>query len=62
MHAHILHRRASEWYERNGLAADAIHHALAAQDFERAATLIELAAPEIRKNRQETTRHRACLA
>ena len=50
-----LHRRASEWYERNGLAADAIHHALAAQDFERAATLIELAVPEIRKNRQEAT-------
>ena len=51
-----LHRRASEWYERNGQPADAIHHALAAQDFERAATLIELAAPEIRRNRQETTR------
>jgi LuxR family maltose regulon positive regulatory protein len=50
-----LHRRASEWYERNGLAADAIHHALAAQDFERAATLIEKTVPEIRKNRQEAT-------
>ena len=32
-----LHRRASEWYEHNGSAADAIHHALAAKDFERAA-------------------------
>jgi LuxR family maltose regulon positive regulatory protein len=50
-----LHRRASEWYEREGQAADAIHHALAAQDYERAARLIELAAPEIRRNRQETT-------
>jgi LuxR family transcriptional regulator, maltose regulon positive regulatory protein len=50
-----LHRGASEWYERNGLAADAIHHALAAQDFERAATLIEKTVPEIRKNRQEAT-------
>ena len=38
-----LHRRASEWYERNGLPSDAIHHALAAADFERAADLIELA-------------------
>ena len=40
-----LHRRASAWYERNGLRSDAIRHALAAQDFERAAGLIELAWP-----------------
>jgi LuxR family transcriptional regulator, maltose regulon positive regulatory protein len=52
---HELNRRASEWYERNGLAADAIHHALAGQDFGRAATLIEKTVPEIRKNRQEAT-------
>ena len=38
-----LHRRASEWYEQNGSAADAIRHALAAEDFERAADLVELA-------------------
>jgi LuxR family transcriptional regulator, maltose regulon positive regulatory protein len=50
-----LHRRASEWYEHNGSAADAIHHALAAKDFERAATLIELAVPEMRRNRQGAT-------
>jgi len=37
-----LHRRASEWYEHNGSAADAIRHALAAEDFECAAGLIEL--------------------
>ncbi|HVO68844.1 MAG TPA: LuxR C-terminal-related transcriptional regulator [Aggregatilineaceae bacterium] len=36
-----LHRRASIWYEQNGLPAEAIHHALAAQDLERAASLIE---------------------
>ena len=36
-----LHRRASIWYEENDLRADAIHHALAAADFERAAALIE---------------------
>jgi LuxR family maltose regulon positive regulatory protein len=40
-----LHRRASEWYEQNGRRADAIRHALAAEDFERAASLIELAWP-----------------
>jgi LuxR family transcriptional regulator, maltose regulon positive regulatory protein len=50
-----LHRRASEWFEKNGLADDAIHHALAARDFERAAGLIELAAPAMRKSRQEAT-------
>jgi len=38
-----LHRRASEWYEQNGLRSDAIHHTLAAKDFERAAGMIELA-------------------
>ena len=51
----ILHHRASEWYERNGLAANAIHHALAAKDFERAAYLIEKAVPEMRRSRQEVT-------
>jgi LuxR family maltose regulon positive regulatory protein len=50
-----LHRRASEWYEHNGSSADAIHHALAAKDFKRAASLIELAVPVIRRNRQEAT-------
>ena len=41
----MLHLRASEWYEQNGLRSDAIRHALAAEDFERAAGLIELAWP-----------------
>ena len=50
-----LHRRASVWYEQNGLASDAIRHALAAKDFERAASLIELAVPEMRRSRQEGT-------
>jgi len=40
-----LHWRASAWYEQNGLRSDAIRHALAAKDFERAAGLIELAWP-----------------
>lgn len=38
-----LHFRASVWYERNSLRSDAIRHALAAEDFVRAAGLIELA-------------------
>lgn len=50
-----LHRRASEWYERHDSLANAIHHALAAKDFERAAGLVERAMPTIRRNRQETT-------
>jgi LuxR family maltose regulon positive regulatory protein len=36
-----LHHRASEWYEQNGFADEAIEHALRAEDFERAAHLIE---------------------
>jgi LuxR family maltose regulon positive regulatory protein len=50
-----LHQRASEWYEHFGLAADAIRHALAAKDFERVAILVELAVPEMRRNRKEAT-------
>jgi LuxR family transcriptional regulator, maltose regulon positive regulatory protein len=42
-----LHRRASEWYEMNGLPPDAIRHALAAGDLERAAGLVELAGPSM---------------
>ncbi|PKN97330.1 MAG: helix-turn-helix transcriptional regulator [Chloroflexi bacterium HGW-Chloroflexi-4] len=51
----ILHSRASEWYEKNGLPHDAIRHALAGKDFERAASLIELEIPETRRNRRGTT-------
>src|SRR6476469_6592919 len=40
-----LHRRASEWYEQDGELSEAVHHALAAGDFERAADLVELAIP-----------------
>lgn len=36
-----LHGRASDWYERNGLAHEAVHHALAAGDIQRAVRLIE---------------------
>jgi LuxR family maltose regulon positive regulatory protein len=50
-----LHRRASDWYGRNGELSEAIHHALAGGDAERAADLVELAMPAARQNRQETT-------
>ncbi|MEW5958859.1 MAG: helix-turn-helix transcriptional regulator, partial [Chloroflexota bacterium] len=35
-----LHRRASQWHERNGLMAEAVQHALAADDWSRAADLV----------------------
>jgi len=38
-----LHRRASIWYQQGGLSAEAIYHALAAKDLDRAADLSELA-------------------
>jgi LuxR family maltose regulon positive regulatory protein len=39
-----LHRRAGGWYQANGFAAEAIHHALAAGDAGHAAVLVEQAA------------------
>jgi LuxR family maltose regulon positive regulatory protein len=50
-----LHRLASEWHERNDLPEDAVRHALAGADFERAATLIERAMPDMRRRRQDGT-------
>jgi len=41
----ILHQRASKWYEHNSQPSEAIRHALAGEDFERAADLAELAWP-----------------
>ena len=49
----LLHQRASKWYERHDLAEEAVRHALAARDFDRAAHLIELIMPAIRRHRQE---------
>ena len=48
-----LHQRASDWYARHGLAEDAVRHALAAEDFDRAAYLVEEALPEMRRTRQD---------
>ncbi|HZJ10361.1 MAG TPA: AAA family ATPase, partial [Trueperaceae bacterium] len=50
-----LHRRASRWYEQQGLLSDAVRHALTAEDFERAAGLVELAIPAMRRSRQGAT-------
>jgi LuxR family transcriptional regulator, maltose regulon positive regulatory protein len=36
-----LHRRAAEWYERNGWTSEAVRHALAAQEHDWAADLVE---------------------
>lgn len=54
-HAPALHRQASEWYEQNGLPSEAIRHALAAEDFGRAASLVELAALEMLGSGREDT-------
>ena len=48
-----LHRRASEWHEQNGEQPEAVRHALAAGDFDRAAGLVELALLAMRRTRQE---------
>jgi LuxR family maltose regulon positive regulatory protein len=50
-----LHRRASAWHQQNGEPQVAIGHALAAGDFGRAADLVELAIPAMRRSRQEAT-------
>lgn len=55
---HELHRRASGWYEQEGERLEAIRHAMAGEDFERAADLIELALPAMQQSRQEATLRR----
>ena len=50
-----LHRRAAEWFEARGDRSEAIGHLLAGGHHDRAAELIELATPEMRRNRRERT-------
>lgn len=50
-----LHRRASQWYDDAGEPLPAVRHALAAGEVERAASLVELAIPDLRRARQEAT-------
>ena len=42
-----LHHRAADWYERNGFIDEAIEHALAASDLDRAAALIDEVVPNV---------------
>ncbi len=53
-----LHRRASKWYEQRDERSEAIRHALAGEDYERAADLIEPTIPGLRQARQEATMRR----
>jgi ATP/maltotriose-dependent transcriptional regulator MalT len=48
-----LHRWASAWFQDHGDPADAIRHALAGGDHERAADLMELTMPAVRRDRRE---------
>ena len=50
-----LHQRASAWWAANDAPREAVRHALAAGDAERAADLIELSAHDLRRTRQEAT-------
>ncbi len=49
-----LHLRASEWYEQHDRPFDGIRHALAAEDFERVAKLIEQIWPTMHRNSLQT--------
>jgi LuxR family maltose regulon positive regulatory protein len=51
----ILHQRASQWYEEAGIADKAIRHAMNAQDYDRAARLIELNAVNFNHQGRFTT-------
>ena len=49
----VLHGRASQWFEQAGDMESAVRHAFAAGDVDRAADLIEVATPELRRRRAE---------
>jgi LuxR family maltose regulon positive regulatory protein len=51
----LLHTRACRWYEAEGFPADAVQHALAASDWERAAALILDAGGTMLKRGEITT-------
>jgi LuxR family maltose regulon positive regulatory protein len=51
----VLHRAACRWHTDHGNIADAITHAVAGGDNERAADLVELALPDLRQRRQDRT-------
>jgi LuxR family maltose regulon positive regulatory protein len=49
-----LHRRASAWYADRQLSVDAVRHALAAGDFDRAAHLMEDGLAQVRRARRDS--------
>jgi LuxR family maltose regulon positive regulatory protein len=50
-----LHQAASRWHAEHGMLADAVVHAIAGDDSDRAADLVELALPDLRKHRHDRT-------
>jgi LuxR family maltose regulon positive regulatory protein len=50
-----LHAAASRWLAENGLLGDAVRHAIASGDHERAADLVELTVADMRRRRQDRT-------
>jgi LuxR family maltose regulon positive regulatory protein len=56
-----LHIKASEWFEKHGFMGEAIEHALAAEAFDKACSLILAVATELFKRRELTTLHRWLL-
>lgn len=55
-HLAELHRRASDWFAEQGSPTEAVEHALAASDFERAAALVEQSAETVLwRDSQQTT-------
>ena len=53
-----LHAEAGRWYAQHGLLSDAITHAQAGGDVERAADLVELDLPRLRRERRDDTLRR----
>jgi LuxR family maltose regulon positive regulatory protein len=47
------HTRASDWFAAHDMTEEAVSHALAGRDFERAAYLVEAALPQLRRSRQD---------
>jgi len=54
----VLHRRASDWFQQQGDVQAAVEHAFHAGDGEHVADLVELAMPEMRQFRRESTLRR----
>jgi len=51
----VLHRRAGDWFAGQGLNREALHHALVAKDYHRAADLLETLALDILYRGEHTT-------